>query len=233
MTRQTAVLICCLIFWPFLSTGAEGVKSPSEIRLICEAQELLTGLGYSVGPIDGLAGPSTQQAAISFLNDIGVQNPIVSDQLIIKHLRSHHNVTHKTIPENMIVRINRPTNGQVFHSSVREEIAPLEIITPSKGYDFYVKLSEINNETTIKTFYVREGSRIKTKVPLGSYYIKYATGKEWRSKNCLFGINTLYSKADKVFEFKKSGNRISGYSVELILQIEGNLSTSKISPDEW
>ena len=145
----------------------------------------------------------------------------------------HHNLSHKPIPENIPNRINRPTNGQIFHSSDKEEVAPLEIITPSKGYDFFVKLSDINDETTIKTFYVREGSRVKTKVPLGSYYIKYATGKEWRSKNCLFGINTLYSKADKVFEFKKSGNRISGYSVELILQIEGNLSTSKISPDEW
>ena len=128
---------------------------------------------------------------------------------------------------------NRPINVQVFHPSAKEEVAPLEIITPSKGYDFYVKVSNVNGVNTSKTFYVRGGSRVETKVPLGSFNIKYATGKEWKSENCLFGMNTLYSKAEKVFEFKKIGTQLSGYSVELILQIDGNLSTSRISPEDW
>jgi len=233
MTRQSILLIYFLVFLPSISTGEDRVLSRGEILQICEAQELLTDLGYSVGPIDGLPGPNTQRATIAFLTESGVQNPTLPDRIILKHLRLHHKIEHKPISEEKLDIVNRPINGQVFQQYGKEGIAPLEIITPSKGYDFYVKLSDVNVMMTSKTFYVRGGSRVETKVPLGTFTIKYATGKEWKSENCLFGINTLYNKAEKVFEFKKVGNQLSGYSVELILQIDGNLSTSQIDPEDW
>ena len=70
-----------------------------------------------------------------------------------------------------------------------------------EGNDFYVKVSDVNDAMISKTFYVRGESRVNIKVPLCLFFRKYATGKEWKSANCLFGINTLYNKAETIFEF--------------------------------
>lgn len=210
------------------------VKSPGSVRLICEAQELLNCLGYSPGAVDGLVGPRTHEAITAFQKDKGLPlNPLL-DRSILQALRVNYD---KVRPRLLMDKVSffpqRPANGQVLQASNDEEIAPLEIVTPSKGNDFLVKLEDSGTKKTVKTFYVRGGSRVKTTVPLGSFLLKYAAGGQWFGKNCLFGRKTIYSMADKPFEFSHTGNKVSGYTVELILQAGGNLPTSKISPDAW
>ena len=107
-------------------------------------------------------------------------------------------------------------------------VAPLEIKT-SYGNDYYVKLVDIAGRTVI-TMYVEGGRHFETKVPLGNYEMRYASGKVWYGTKHLFGPETSYAKVDRRFDFKVDGNRISGYTIELILQIGGNLSTSRLSP---
>ncbi len=70
-------------------------------------------------------------------------------------------------------------------------------------------------------------------VPLGSYELKYATGKTWYGLDYLFGPNTSYYKADDVFRFSKTGDGVSGWTVELFQQVGGNLETKKISEDDF
>jgi hypothetical protein len=49
----------------------------------------------------------------------------------------------------------------------------------------------------------------------------------------LFGTETTYSKADSTFDFTFDGYQYSGYTVELIMQRNGNLRTSGIQPSQW
>ena len=72
-----------------------------------------------------------------------------------------------------------------------------------------------------------------TKVPLGSYGIKYAAGQNWKGDQQLFGEETQFFEAEKRFDFVKEGNQIQGFRIELILQAGGNLSTRQIPKANW
>jgi hypothetical protein len=74
---------------------------------------------------------------------------------------------------------------------------------------------------------------METKVPLGRFILKYATGDAWCGENDLFGNQTQFNKANADLRFARQefydGYTLIGHTVELILQINGNLKTSRIS----
>lgn len=109
----------------------------------------------------------------------------------------------------------------------RAGIAPLKIVTAS-GADYYVKLEDTRSSHTAMTIFVRGGFSVEVKVPLGTYKMKYASGSTWCGEDLLFGKSTRYSEAQSVFNFADEGNQISGYTVQLIMQRDGNLSTKSI-----
>lgn len=115
----------------------------------------------------------------------------------------------------------------------KDLIAPLEIKTSAGPEKYYIKLVDAQTGETVMTFFIYGGQRFETKVPLGIYYLKYASGEAWYGEGRWFGPNTSYSKADQTFEFYRLGSQISGYTVELILQRSGNLSTRKISASDF
>lgn len=114
-----------------------------------------------------------------------------------------------------------------------ERIAPLRIKTPAGTESYFVKLISTSSGKVVMTFYIRSGQTFDTEVPLGSYRIKYATGDIWYGESHLFGPETKYSEAEKVFQFALNGNEISGYTVELIRQRGGNLQTKTIAPSQF
>jgi len=114
-----------------------------------------------------------------------------------------------------------------------ERIAPLRIKTPQGTESYFVKLTQATTGVAVMTFYIHGGQTFDTEVPLGSYRIKYATGDVWYGETHLFGPETQYSEADKVFQFAVNGNQISGYTVELIRQRGGNLHTKSIAPSQF
>ena len=127
-----------------------------------------------------------------------------------------------------------PVNGDKVSFHNKEEVAPLQIKTPVSSVEHYfIKVVDVLEENTVKTIFIRSGNTIDTKMPLGSYTIKYATGKTWYGTEHLFGPKTTYSKANKTFTFTREGNRYSGYTIELILQPHGNLRTQRMPKSEW
>jgi len=70
-------------------------------------------------------------------------------------------------------------------------------------------------------------------VPLGTYEVRYAGGETWYGYTYLFGKDTAYSKADETFTFEVVGNQISGFTITLYQVVNGNLSTSRIRPNEF
>ncbi len=199
------------------------------IRNVCEIQERLSLLGIDAGPIDGKVGKNTRQAVGAFLSTIKAIDKEYSGKEILLLLRGYE-PTNSSQPK---TSATRPANGKIFFDSHGHSIAPLKIKTAKQGYDYYIKLSMVDTGATVKTVYVRSGSSIKTQMPLGNSHLKYATGTQWFGKNCLFGMSTLFNKADRVFKFERVGDRVNGYTVELILQQDGNLATKKIRPEEW
>lgn len=119
---------------------------------------------------------------------------------------------------------------RVFASSPR--VAPLTIITPA-GVNYYVKLVDAVTKEVWLTAYISGGETLRTKVPLGSARIKYATGVTWEGEDTLFGRYTQYSEAEDVFDFKEEEDGVVGYTVELIQQLNGNLDTRGISANDF
>lgn len=113
-------------------------------------------------------------------------------------------------------------------------VAPLNIKTSSSGaYHYFVKIVNTKSHEELGSYFIRSGEALDIEVPLGSYEVRYATGRRWYGKTYLFGPDTMYSKADSLFTFSFDGQQYSGYTVELIMQKNGNLKTSGIQPDQW
>ncbi len=116
--------------------------------------------------------------------------------------------------------------------SNKNQIAPLSIVT-STGLNYFVKIVDATTNQTIIEGYIIGGMTLDINVPLGSYRLKYASGNTWCGKNELFGSKTQYDEAQSTFNFSLENGVISGYTVELIAQSNGNLQTRRISSSNF
>jgi len=126
-----------------------------------------------------------------------------------------------------------PRSGVIERNHHTQAVAPLEIVTRGNNNHYFVKLVDWNTDATILTAFIRGGQRVQFDVPLGRVKLKYATGTKWYGQNFLFGEATSYAVADSPFDFYVSENSVSGYTVELFLQANGNLETDTISASEF
>lgn len=125
-----------------------------------------------------------------------------------------------------------PYNGEIQTYTYDDRVAPLKINT-SYGSNYVVKLKDYYTKEPVMTIFVRGGSDIETKVPLGNFEITYASGDKWYGYNYLFGPDTGYSKADEVFSFRNTGYQINGYTITLYRVSNGNLRTTNINKSDF
>ncbi len=125
-------------------------------------------------------------------------------------------------------------HGEILKPFINKGVAPLEIKT-NFGANYFIKLIDVSTKQIRMSAFIEGGKTFKILVPLGSYQLRYATGEVWMGENHYFGPNglTSYSKTNAIFNFTQNHQGYSGYTVELILQNHGNLSTEKISSDEF
>ncbi len=114
-----------------------------------------------------------------------------------------------------------------------EQIAPFRIVTPSGADSFYVKLTDASTGVLVMTFFVQGGQSFEAVVPAGRYRVKYATGATWYGVDFVFGPDTRYSEAAKIFEFSAKKNPIAGNTIELTSHGESNLDTKTISAHQF
>lgn len=126
-----------------------------------------------------------------------------------------------------------PKNGAARQYFTEEAIAPLKIVTKESGQHYFVKIVDWYSGELVLTIFIRSGQSVNVDLPLGSYKIKYATGKQWYGKTYLFGHETTYNEADKKLDFEVRGSQVLGYTIELFLQRHGNLITKKISAAQF
>jgi len=122
-----------------------------------------------------------------------------------------------------------PINAGIFRRySYREAVAPFRVVT-SEGANYFIKLVDKHSQQPEITMFVYGGLPIEIEVPIGTYELRYAYGKTWCGENYLFGEDTSYGMADADFSFQINNGKISGYTVELIPRVHGNLKTRSIS----
>ena len=124
--------------------------------------------------------------------------------------------------------------GVMWNKTGRSLLAPLGVQT-SIGTDYYIKLVDAETNRDAVAIYVIGGQDLEVLVPLGSYRMRYAYGETWRGEHHLFGPEdlTAVEEALEIFDFSESYEGFSGYTVELIPQIDGNLPTRVIARDEF
>ncbi len=135
------------------------------------------------------------------------------------------------------VAVSRPRTGIYRNYDLSSNLAaPFEIRTAA-GANYFIKLEDAVTREPIQTFFVRGGQTMQSNVPLGQFVLKYATGNSWCGENDKFGTETEFHKADVVLRFARQnsddGYTMIGNTIELILQVNGNLKTSRISREAF
>lgn len=198
----------------------------------CELQELLREHGAYNGPIDGIFGKKSVKAVRDAQKHFELEETGKATGGLLSLLSAEAPNVDKDV-SNIYPNPRNPANSTILLRGKRSRVAPLKVITSEGHGDYAVKLTNTRTGNDELLFFIRGGRTAKINVPLGSYSMKYAVGSTWLSNRCLFGRQTSHYKADEIFHFSSNGHRVSGYTVELILQSNGNLRTEEISKDRW
>ncbi len=110
--------------------------------------------------------------------------------------------------------------------------APFKITTPSDG-NYVMKIEDWNTKEFVATYFIRRSSSLSIELPLGSYKLKFAQGDKWFGTNFLFGPTTAYSYVPDKMTFYIDGDYARGHSIELIPQVNGNLTTPPMRAADW
>lgn len=125
-----------------------------------------------------------------------------------------------------------PSTGEI-NTQYIDGVAPLKISVPYDEEHYFIKIEDAYTSNEIGVFFIRNGEELNIDLPMGSYIVKYAYGKTWFGSDYLFGEKTNYAKANNIFHFSFNGYQYSGYSIELIKKVNGNLHTTDISPQNF
>ena len=190
-------------------------------------QSGLKAKGFYNGSIDGLIGPQTLEALYS----AGEKFNYEPKDILRRVARWERNPTE--LFDGLYKALNMRTSEMWFVGRERR-VAPFEVRT-SSGQNYYVKLKDNRTGSDVLGLFIRGGESYKTKVPLGSYKMVYASGKDWYGEldELYFGPRTSFSKADKVLDFAAAGRRINGHTISLVQVKDGNLSTSSIDSKDF
>lgn len=183
-------------------------------------------------PLEILKPSSNNLGLLFFLGFV-----VVVGYLILK---DEPNITRRSIKAGSISkplpRFNAPSvainAGIVRLNFSSKPIAKLQIKT-TVGSDYFIKIVNQATDKEELVVYIIGGKNFLTEFPLGNYSMRYATGTTWYGERHLFGPQTAFAKADKDFIFKREGNKILGYTIELIPQVGGNLRTRKITRSQF
>lgn len=124
--------------------------------------------------------------------------------------------------------------GIVFNRTGDRGLAPFQIIT-APGQNYFVKLVDATTYEDRLGVFVRGGEPVEVAVPLGRYRMRYASGVNWYGEDHLFGPGnrTSYAQSATLFSFERGPSGFNGFTVELIQQTGGNMSTRPIAADEF
>lgn len=147
---------------------------------------------------------------------------------------SPDNVPPVAVSQSNLTEACMPKNGSMIFNTTKntDRIAPLEIKT-SGSHAHYIKMESVASPSKFVTFFVHPGEAVEVKMPIGKYYLKYASGYTWYGLKDLFGPDTIYTKSDDIFHFYEEDGYVNGYTVTLYNVSNGNLDTETINASEF
>ena len=122
------------------------------------------------------------------------------------------------------------SNGFIKKPSNRK--APVTIHAP-KDASCYVYFKNSSNSKKDFSLFVKAGSTVKVKAPLGHYTLYYATGETWYGVKYRFGVGTSYYLAESTFDFYEDDYYVYGTTVTLYQVYGGNMSTHEIDESQF
>ncbi|HPF44627.1 MAG TPA: DnaJ domain-containing protein [Syntrophomonadaceae bacterium] len=141
--------------------------------------------------------------------------------------------TDSLMPQPDIPPLELPPGGEVHYYTGGEPLAPFSVNT-AEGSNYFVKLVDPDTKSEVVTMFVRGGEWAETKVPLGNYELRYASGgQDWYGEEYLFGTATVCVRASQELSFYQDESRFMGHSVILIKQAGGNLYTQPMALTEF
>ncbi len=85
-----------------------------------------------------------------------------------------------------------------------------------------------SNESDV-AFIVKAGQTVSINVPIGTYKMYYATGKNFYGTSKLFGDSTRCYVADDLLSFYLAGDYYQGHTITLKAVYNGNFETDEIA----
>ncbi len=138
------------------------------------------------------------------------------------------------LQDGYLARNSYPENGSVIVNTPKDRLAPLTLNTKPEGSNaYYIKLVSQDTNLTEFSFFICPGQSIDIDVPLGNYYIYYATGLQWYGDTDLFGDTTSCFKADDLFCFYYQDGYYNGYTLSLYDVAGGNLGYQDVDLDTF
>lgn len=122
--------------------------------------------------------------------------------------------------------------GIVREAKDAQSAAPFEIHTEI-GVNYFFKLIRLPDRNEQVAGFIVGGSSISTRVPAGSYELRFVSGQVWISEVEYFGRNSSFAKTILPLTFSASTEQVSGSKVTLIASRSGNLRTRSIAKAEF
>lgn len=133
-------------------------------------------------------------------------------------------------PEPRLHNEAKPYHGLVEVASDQPRMTPFRIITPPGSRAYVVKLVDAETNEPVMRIFLEAGRTFETLAPIGSFKLKWATGRNWRGENQLFGSLTDYQEAIEPLVFEANDSGYAGHTVELEAKVDGNMHSDRISP---
>ena len=139
------------------------------------------------------------------------------------------------------------TNGEILIAPGYACVCPLSVaVSGEDAYYVYLQYVGAPAYTTVDrspapgagggddiAFYIAPGETVELEVPIGDYKLFYACGETWYGLSSKFGRDTHYATSDDLLSFYASEQYYEGHSLQLWVQVGGNLGTEDIPADEF
>ncbi|MCF4970580.1 hypothetical protein [Nostoc sp. CMAA1605] len=162
--------------------------------------------------------------------------PVRAITFNVRHNIKTLNTNHTVYQVAQVPKVQRlPANGVVkryWNSKSQTILAPLNIYTRGTQH-YFIKVVDSKSNKSAMTVFIHANKNAAIKLPIGTYKIKYATGKQWYGVKDLFGVNTAYNQVEKQLVFDVQGDKVRGYSLYLYPQVNGNLKTTPINRQQF
>jgi len=201
-------------------------------------QRSLKAGSYYNGEVDGLWGSKTRAAIRDYMfsRKIGLvkNNPTLNRQVLVNQLKEEgiYKPLLEIVPLTDVKIPVLKISGVIGSTLVGPRIATFAV-TSSHDSDFYLKLRDPLNKEVQLRMYIPAKSTIKTKVPLGTYEVVYASGDEWYGERDLFGDTTVFKKGGELLTFSRVGNKVLGKTLSLVQVTNGNFQSTFIGEDDF